>query len=395
MPSIINRKQTGRLISLHAELKYLKARFNSHLFELKGLKYDSEAEVNPLQFFELAKTHPTLKITYDPYLENPLSAAKFHLTQSIQHDTQKSKSASECLNALEALGWVVREGNLSKLTEAGNKIADLSYSDSRFFKFARESVLGYGVFIGFLFKCMKKMNQDSIVIRDDIIIGYPNNHESITQNSVVIPLSTGSQSDTVIRTRSALFAWAITTGFSLPKDYKQPDDLKSWHTETLDEIAKKIWTWYKFKMFIPSDLFNGTFEIKRPLSYKQMTKSTKALRERGQSSIRLATMKAEEKIKNRRFAIVYALANASEKGKLLNYDDLLDALLRYPNLFIVDESGFKNIMNLEKDIAITAGIPFEDNNNQLKPLTLVKTSVLALDAPKELINVLDQILTEI
>src|SRR3989339_51829 len=108
MVAIINRTPTGRIISLHTEVKYLKQRYGVGLFELKGLKYDSTAKYNPLMFFPLAEKHPSIGI-YDPYLDNPLSPAIFHLTQSIQYDTQKSKSASECLNALEALGWIERK----------------------------------------------------------------------------------------------------------------------------------------------------------------------------------------------------------------------------------------------------------------------------------------------
>ncbi len=395
MASIINRKQTGRIISLHAELKYLKARYGSNAFELKGLKYDESEKFNPLQFFDLVKIHPSLGIKYDPYLENPLSKAKFHLTQSIQYDTQKSKSVSECLNALEALGWVNKHGNTSTLSETGLVIADLPYKNKEFYHLARKSVLGYGIFVGFLYKCKQKMDKNNVVIRDDIVIGYTNTHELVKEDNVSIPLSMGSQLDTIVRTRSTLFAWAITTGFSLPFGFPIPKNQELWHVETLSEIAKKLWTWSKFKMFIPGDLFDGSFEVSRPLSYKQMTKSTRALRERGQSLVRLASMKAEEKVKNRRFAIVYALADASSKGKIINFDNFLDKLLQYPNLFIVDAKEFKTVMNKEKDIAIISGIPFSENNGVIKPLTKIKTSILAEDAPDNLLTTLNKILSEL
>ena len=178
MAAIINRTPTGRLISLHTELKYLKARYGSDWFELKGLKFDSTSKYNPLMFFPLAKKHPSIGI-YDPYLDNPLSPAKFHLTQSIQYDTQKSKSASECLNALEALGWVSRKNNLSKLSDIGLTLADIPYETEQFIKIARRSVLGYGVFVGFLFKCLQNIDKQNTINKGKVEVGYRNTHETI------------------------------------------------------------------------------------------------------------------------------------------------------------------------------------------------------------------------
>lgn len=394
MIAIINRTPTGRLISLHSELRYLKARYGKNKFELKGLKYDKEAKVNPLMFFPLAVNDPSIGI-YDPYLDNPLSPAKFHLTQSIQYDTQKSKSASECLNALEALGWIERFNNLSNLTEKGLVIAEYPYEDINLFKLMRESVLGYGIFVGFLFKCYSNLDVNDFIIKNSIEIGYKDTHEFIHLDGRDIPISTGSQKDTIVRTRSTLFAWAISTGFALPANYDIPANISKWHVDTLKEISSKHWGWNKMKMFIDGGLFNGSHFVERPLSYRWMTKSTKALRERGQQNIRNISLQEENKVKNRRYAIVYCLALCSRDNLRLNYDKFLDQLLKYPNLFVVSNDEFKSVMQIEKDIAVVSGIPFIEKGNILKPLTKISIENLTKDAPPEVTEVIDIIYSKI
>jgi hypothetical protein len=385
MAAIINRTPTGRLISLHSELRYLKERYRDKPFALNGLKYDAKHELNPLMFFPLAKEHPQFGI-YDPYLRNPLNPAKFHLTQSIQYDTQKSKSASECLNALEALGWIKKNNGSSQITALGVKIADISYDDSRFYEISRSCVLGYGVFVGFLYKCLIKKSNDDVVNKTNIRIGYPDTNEVVEKNGINIPLSTGSQKDTIVRTRSTLFAWAITTGFVFPIELDTPKDELKWHLAALQEIRKKHWGWSKIKVFIPGDLFNKKHFVSHPLSYRWMTKSTKALRERGQESIRKNSLNLEEIVKNRRFAIVYALALASDAGKKINYPNLIDGLIAYEKLFVINKSEIKRVIDVEKEIAIVAGIPFVVDGDELEPLTTINMEVLLEGAPEEVVS---------
>ena len=394
MTAIINRTPTGRLISLHSELRYLKTRYGTSKFELKGLKYDEEAKVNPLMFFPLAVNNPSIGI-YDPYLNNPLSPAKFHLTQSIQYDTQKSKSASECLNALEALGWIERFNNLSNLTEKGLAIAAYPYEDKNLFKLMRESVLGYGVFVGFLYKCYLNLDINGFIIKNSVEIGYKDTHEFIHFDGRNIPISTGSQKDTIVRTRSTLFAWAISTGFALPANHNIPTNRSKWHVDTLKEITSKHWGWSKMKMFIDDSLFDGSHFVERPLSYRWMTKSTKALREHGQQNIRNISLQEENKVKNRRYAIVYCLALCSRENIGLNYDKFIDQLLKYPDLFVVSNNEFKPVMQIEKDIAVVSGIPFVEKGNILKPLTKISIENLTKDAPLEVIKIIDTIYSKI
>lgn len=394
MTAIINRTPTGRLISLHAELRYLNARYGAGKFELKGLKYDSEAKVNPLMFFPLVVDHPSIG-KYDPYLDNPLSPAKFHLTQSIQYDTQKSKSGSECLNALEALGWIERLGDQSRLTEKGLVIAKLKYEDAKMYELMRRSVLGYGVFVGFLYKCLLKSNSDGELNKNNVEIGYKDAHESIRLSGKNIPISTGSQKDTIVRTRSTLFAWAISTGFALPTNHDVPKNKLNWHVETLGEITNKHWGWSKLKLFIDKSLFDGSHFVERPLNYQWMTKSTRALRERGQQDIREASLQQETKVKNRRYAIVYCLALCAMRSTALNYDKFVEQLLKYPDLFVVNKNDFERVMQIEKDIAVISGIPFTDRDNILKPLNKINIEYLTKGAPREVIETIDSIYLKI
>lgn len=395
MVAIINRTPTGRIISLHAEIRYLFSRFHEDPFSLNGIKFDQNSETNQLQFFHLAKEHSEVGL-YDPYLDNPLSLAKFHLTQSIQYDTQKSKSASECANALEALGWIKRKNKMFVITTEGMNIASLDFRDFEFFSRIRSAVLDYGVFVGFLFKCkMISSSPGNVVIKDNIEIGYPNSAEVIDVDGRNIPISSGSQKDTIVRTRAALSAWAISTGFALPIQLKKPSKLSSWFVETLDEVSKPHWSWNQISVFIPDALFNREHLVHRPLTYPWMTKSTKALRERGQAEIRQLTLREEAKIKNRRFAIVYMLAKASEMKGKLNFQKLLSLMKREPDFFIVNPYSFENVMFEEREICITSGIPFEESGDFLIPLTNLYLQSIEEDAPERLLQLLNSYCVEV
>jgi hypothetical protein len=368
----------------------LDKKFGNNQFDLKGMKYDAASKLNQLAFFPLAKKDS--RGIYDPYLDNRLSRAGFHLTQSIQYDSQKSKSASECLNALQALGWVEQEGRKARISKLGKLVVAASYFDKDFLILAQKSVLGYGVFVGFLYKIFNAQSEHNIVRRDDINIGYVDTHETVRMNGTNIPLSTGSQMDTIIRTRSTLFAWAVTTGFALPIDYPIPPDKSLWHVKTLDIISKEHWAWNKLRVFVTKELFGSRHYVDKPLSYAFMTKSTKALRERGQAQIRSVSLSLERKVKNRRFAIVYGLGIAAEKGKNLNFQNLIEKMKESQNLFLIGDSDFDEIMGLEKDIAITSGIPFTEDGDILKPLTRINLNELKTGAPDEVVSALTTIL---
>ncbi|PQJ32401.1 hypothetical protein BST92_10900 [Nonlabens arenilitoris] len=80
---------------------------------------------------------------------------------------------------------------------------------------------------------------------------------------------------------------------------------------------------YKITNF-PDYLFNGNHIVTKPLDYNNLTKNTGALRENNQAKIRELTLKVEPKIKNRRYAIIYALNKAYLEKTTLDFDTLID-----------------------------------------------------------------------
>lgn len=396
MPFLINRTPTGRIVSLLAEVKYLKEKFGDSSFSLNQMKFDCNSKINQLHFFSLAKRHPEIGL-YDPYLTNPLSEAGFHLTQGIQYDSQKSKSVSECMNALEALGWAERvEGGKNRLTKLGLKVAELSYEDPVFYEILRSSLLGYGPFFGMLFKCHSicRSQKYNIVRKVDIEIGYVNTNETYIKDGRRIPLSVGSQKDSIIRTRGALFAWAITGGFLWPASLDMPDK-NNWQVSALEIVRKKKWSFSKLRVMIPENTFNGDYIVNEPLEYNAMTKSIKSLRERGQKDIREASMMVEGKVNNRRFAIVYCLSLCASENKKLNLLKLVKELSRYEDMFVVNKEEFAYVMNREVGIAIISGIPFEREKDLLIPLSKIPIDKLRKNAPNDVIATLDKIFIEI
>lgn len=395
MSSLVNRVPTGRIVSLHAQLGYLYWKFKDSPFTLQQMKLDPTLEKTQLDFFPLAISHPIYgryNGKYDPYLDNPLDKAGFHLTQSTERDSQKSKSASECFSALEGLGWIDRvENNKGKITDLGKKAIQLSYDDPEFIKIIKKSVLGYGPFIGLLYECYKK-SVNSKIKRKEIIIGYTNTSEILQFDGHSIPISTGSQDDSITRTRSTLIAWAITAGYLWPSNEKVPST-SEWHIKSLELLKNKSWTWTEFLTFVPY-IFNSNkkLKIERPLSYKWMTKSTKALREKGQDKIRGATLQIESKLKNRRFALVYMLALCAENNKELNFKVLIKELLKYPDFFVIDKDDFSRVMRAEiEQMSITSGMVFSEKSGLLTPLVLCDIEYLKKDTPKELLDILNLI----
>lgn len=393
MSALINRVPTGRIISLVAELKYLDWRFGKAEFTLNEMKLDNSLEKTQLDFFPLAVKHKTYgryNGKFDPYLDNPLDKAGFHLTQSVERDSQKSKAVSECFSALEGLGWINRTNdNKGKLSEIGIRIASLKYDGADFYQILKSSLLGYGPLIGLLWDSSSSATR-GVVKRSDILIGYPNTGETLTVNGNDVPLSTGSQDDSITRTRSALIAWAMTVGFLWPSDLKVPQE--DYPKEALKLLKDKKWTWNNFTVNLDSKLFSEKkIYVERPISYKWLTKSTKALRERGQGDIRGATMDVEDIIKNRRFALVYTLALASADDSCVNFNNLLTLLKQYPDHFVIDEDEFENVMNIEMEICTTVGIPYIDKNGCMEPLTLCNLEVLSFGASQSLIDILDDI----
>lgn len=395
MSTLVNRVPTGRIVSLHAELCYLHWRFKDAAFSLKEMKLDPTLEKTQLDFFPLAISNPKYgryNGKYDPYLDNPLDKAGFHLTQSTERDSQKSKSVSECFSALEGLGWIARtEGNKGVITKVGKDAIQLNYSDPSFIKILRKSVLNYGPFIGLLFECYKK-SINSKIKRNQIIIGYTNTNETLEVAGQLIPISTGSQDDSITRTRSTLLAWAMTAGYVWPVGHTMPSR-SGWHNEALILLKHKKWTWTEFIVFV-SDVFESENKIVigRTLTYNSMTKSTKALREKGQDKIRSATLQIESKLKNRRFALIYILALCAKNTKRFKVKDLITSLLEFPDYFVINKKEFSKVILMELDqMSVTSGIVFVEDHGTIKPLVSCDIDYLKSDAATELVDTLNNI----
>ena len=392
MSALVNRVPVGRIISLHTELKYLYWKFKENPFTLQQMKFDSSSPKTQLDFFPLTisnSKYGQYNGKYDPYLDNPLDRAGFHLTQGIERDSQKSKAASVCFDALEGLGWIERlNDGQGKITNLGHEIAKLEYTDKKFLPITKNSVLNYGPFIGFLFECLNK-SKNGVFHRSDVVIGYVNTGEILKIDNRSIPLSFGSQDDSITRTRSVLVAWAMTIGCIWPVGEKVPTDPSVWHVGALRLIKEKNWPWSKFKVLIPSDFFTlETITVNHPLSYKWMTKSTKALRERGQATIRMATLKMEERVKNRRFAIVYSIALAASRKQKVDFNLLIKEMKKYPKLFVIESNSFNHIMALELKTAIISGAIFFRNKEYLIPLANCNLKHISIGAPKKILTVI-------
>lgn len=388
MVYLINRNPSGRIICLHALLKYLYNKFSEEPFTLTDMKYDSDSEYNIHQTCTLLVKYPSVPFPVCPYLQNPLSKAKCYLTQSVQKDTQKSKSVSDAFNSLEGLGFVMRTEKGGKITEEGKKFATIEYRDDKCFEIIREGLLNYGPFIGLLDEFSESSGE---IDRSDIKLGYPVTQETVRHNGNLVRLSTGSRQDTITRTRSVLFIWSITGGFSVPVDFSENEDSDNWHVRMLPYIKSKRWTKHKFKVLIRNNFFEKELRVDNPLHYDAMTKTTRALRERNQEAVRNLSLQYEEILKNRRFAIVYLLAKCAENNRKLDFEEAIQELKKYQELFVINNNEFRQIMYVELGIAPVSGIPFRSENGMLTPLTKLNFEKLCKGTPEKLIEVLDEI----
>jgi hypothetical protein len=141
---------------------------------------------------------------------------------------------------------------------------------------------------------------------------------------------------------------------------------------------------------------DNRFSIDRTLTYKSMTKSTKALREKGQDKIRNATLQIESKLKNRRFGLIYILALCARDNQKVSFQDIVSSFLDFPELFVINKNNFSNVVRMElEQMSITSGVVFTEKHGILSPMTSCDIDYLKSDAPQELINILDKIYKKI
>jgi hypothetical protein len=392
MAYLINRNPPGRIECLHNLCKFISSKYNiGEQFNMKDIKYNPQ-ENNILNHCNLLKSNSLLNIKYCPYKDNPLNTSGCSLTNGVNDDTTKSKEISNTVNALDSLGFLYRRKRNIEITHQGLLFAKTEYNSIEMLQIIRKAVSGYGMFIGFLaqIKLLGKNSFDT----NEITLGYPNSNEKILYEGNSIIISSGSESDSNTRTKSCLLAWGISCGFFIPENL----DNDSYDADTIYQEVTRNYTLakkrnlrkYKIKNF-PDYLFNGNHIVTKPLDYNNLTKNTGALRENNQAKIRELTLKVEPKIKNRRYAIIYALNKAYLEKTTLDFDSLIDFLNNYPDLFIVNQESFDDVMYSELNIAFMVGTPFSIGiDNELKPLVGVDMSEVNLGAPADLINVMNK-----
>ncbi len=392
MAYLINRNPPGRIECLHNLSKFISSKYNiGEQFNMKDIKYNPQ-ENNILNHCNLLKSNSLLNIKYCPYKDNPLNTSGCSLTNGVNDDTTKSKEISNTVNALDSLGFLYRRKRNIEITDQGLLFAKTEYNSIEMLQIIRKAVSGYGMFIGFLaqIKLLGKNSFDT----NEITLGYPNSNEKILYEGNSIIISGGSESDSNTRTKSCLLAWGISCGFFIPENL----DNDSYDADTIYQEVTRNYTLakkrnlrkYKIKNF-PDYLFNGNHIVTKPLDYNNLTKNTGALRENNQAKIRELTLKVEPKIKNRRYAIIYALNKAYLEKTKLDFDTLIDFLNNYPDLFIVNQESFDDVMYSELNIAFMVGTPFSIGiDSELKPLVGVDMSEVNLGAPDDLINVMNK-----
>jgi hypothetical protein len=113
---------------------------------------------------------------------------------------------------------------------------------------------------------------------------------------------------------------------------------------------------------------------------------------RSVGSIRGATLQIESKLRNRRLAVVYLLALASKDDRKINFKDLIDQLVLYPDLFVINKSDFPRVMREELDqMSVTSGVVFKEDQQGIMPLVTCSIQNLIYSAPEELINTLNHV----
>jgi hypothetical protein len=331
-----------------------------------------------------------------PYLENKLSDAKCYLTQAKNHDKQKSKSASDAVNALEGLGWAKKDGSRTSLTKEGVEFASTFYDSNNWLNLVRNALLGYGPFVGMLFKIYAAKKENPIIVKKgSISLGFPKTDEILQVDGKTVILSAGATDDTITRTRNVLFSWAVTGGFAHPNTISMPTDNNKWHIQTLEYVKGKKWSSQLYTFYIPADLFNGRHYVAKPLHYEWLTKDARALRERNQEIERRVAISYEHIINNRRFAIIYLLGKCALHSKSLSFTKMITKLLEHSDYFVINKKDFSRVMDRELEIAIIAGIPFSSAKGNLKPLTRINLEVASMTAPKEVVSILDEIYNKV
>lgn len=394
MAYLINRTPVARLRCLHTLTKLINYQFGKKIFFMGDLLY-SRNRTNIHKFCDLIQKDPSLKIKYCPFLNNPLSRAGCYLTRGVQDDTTKKKEISNTVNALDGLGILVRLGRKLQLTPLGCNFANLKFESYKWLTLARQCLLKYGPAIGLLYQI--HVLQRGSFKSSRLLVGYPDAGETVVKNGKRIKISSGSRKDSNTRTKSTLLAWAVTAGFLVPSSLRTKVRERKSQVDTESYILQPIRnTRFYVKKYFPRYIFSGDFVVDVPLDYCNLSKNIGALREHGQATSRIETLNFKNVILNRRFAIVYLLNKAFTKKRSLHFLKLVNLLKKEDSMFVINKIDFENVMKTDSFIAYIAGIPYERAKGDiLKPVTGINSKILNLNAPKKIIDYLNDITDQV
>jgi hypothetical protein len=317
------------------------------------------------------------------YLQNPASLAGCGLVNSLTHDPQKSKLASDVFNALDGMGFITRSENEAFITPLGSRFASTTRESFEWTSAASEGVNNYGPFAGLL-EQVSIFGIDEIWARDSLSLGFVSTGETVLHNGQHITLSTGSQADTITRTRSAVITWGVATGFFEPTSGNAAV-LNETHPAQLrfhDYLMAKRWG-REFRN--TSKIFESRQGIvERPLSYNQLVKSTKSLRENGQSLQREASLHWEDVVKNRRYVLAHLLSGSASTEEAISVTELVGAFAKHSPLVIShDDLGTTLVRELQNGFVI--GTPFKVlDEDRIIGSRSVNLEVLGRGAPNEI-----------
>lgn len=389
MAFLINRTAAARIECLHALAQLIVAKFGSYgrSFNLKDVKFDRESE-NIHSYCTLLK-EDDIAGHYCRFKENPLDDAGCSITNGVLSDSTKSKEVSNTINAMHALGFVERVGRKIRITSSGYKFSKTKYDTEEMHQIIKRAVQNYGPVVGVLSWLEKNYKVGERFNTSDIRVGYPEPEEYVDHNGERVLLSAGSTQDTNTRTKSCIVAWLTTAGFIRPSNVK-PLDSPYPQIAYRDYINKE----HRMEQIYEIIEFPSVDKTEHPLNYDNLTKMNFCLRENGMMSVREATRYYEEKIKNRRFAILYLLNMAYENETTIAVDEIIEIMRTYPNLFVVSDFDLEETINTEIEIAFMAGIPYVlriiNGESRLQPMKGLNIKELEVGAPQNLIDTLNK-----
>lgn len=380
MALLLNRKYGSRLECLYYILKTTHDRFGVAEFKMKDLKYDEE-EVNVYSHCDLLLTRMGRK--YCPYLNNPLNASKCYATQSVESDSTKQKAVSDVARSLEALGFINSNETGFSISDKGLAWIESELDSNEWYELVKESVLSYGVIIGFVHRVGSKKDPFN---SSSIYLGYPDTDDPEE-------LSSNSTRDSNTRTVSRIVSWCVTAGLIEPFEVES-DDKSSFpqikYRNFLNAPQLRV------RLYNKTGLANSLFGMKRfvenPLSYKHLNKNVGSIRERGSADIRNRTLINNDKVLNRRFVFVYVLNKLSQLNRNLDFNKFIESLSMYESEMFLPGSDISYIMQTEVEIADICGIPFDIDGEMLIPKTTINEDVLIQGAPKDIIIAANKVL---